>query len=376
MKVAIIQNRFQKGGRLRVNIEITKLLNQNGITPDWIAAKSNVSTKDIALMYDKDIQFSFRLFKRDLKLPFEWHILWFNYKMKKYVDQYDLIINSNNTSFLLPDSSNVISYTHFPRKYRNISKTPDIHRPEIKKKKLLDIKSDPFRIAEFFYKAFDNKKRSEKVIANSLFTREKIKEVYSIDKVDVIYPPTDISIRDFNKGSAKQILSLGRFSPEKRQLEVIQLAQKLPDITFNIAGFVNDGNYYRRCGEELKKLQLANVNLLGDIPKEEVRELQKKCAFFLHLTRNEPFGLTSLEAIQNGMIPVVHASGGQQEVVVGKDLQFLNAEEAKKRLEDLSNLGIESLEKLYSTLIQNAQQFSSESFAQKMNQLLTSYLDK
>ena len=121
-KVAIIQNRLQRGGRLQVMIYMIKVLNDEGITPDILTLSSRISDDDIKSSYfSGKLKFNIKEVSKDFKMPFEWNILYFNYVINKYLYKYDLIINNNNTSYLLNKNLNLLSYTHFPRKARNLS---------------------------------------------------------------------------------------------------------------------------------------------------------------------------------------------------------------------------------------------------------------
>ena len=50
-KVAIIQNRLQRGGRLQVMSYMIKVLNDEGITPDILTLSSRISDDDIKSSY-------------------------------------------------------------------------------------------------------------------------------------------------------------------------------------------------------------------------------------------------------------------------------------------------------------------------------------
>ena len=70
----------------------------------------------------------------------------------------------------------------------------------------------------------------------------------------------------------------------------------------------------------------------------ELEKIHSASQFFLHTMREEPFGISTVEAILNGCIPVVHNSGGSAEIVGNEQLVFDNNNEAIKNLNYVSNL--------------------------------------
>ena len=61
-KVAIIQNRLQRGGRLQVMIYMIKVLSDEGITPDILTLSSRISDDDIKISFLIFISFFISLF--------------------------------------------------------------------------------------------------------------------------------------------------------------------------------------------------------------------------------------------------------------------------------------------------------------------------
>lgn len=365
-KVAIIQNRLQKGGRMQVTLEIISVLNEMGIVPDLVTLKSNISKEEIIRNYGKNLDFTIRTIFFDVKLPFEWHILFFNFITRFYLSSYDLVINSNNTSFLLSNKLNLLSYIHFPRKTRNVSPKKDIHFPDGKNKSWFDFKNDPFKLAHFFYVLEKGTKPKELIMANSSYTASNIKETLHLDFTpEVVYPP----VPSFHVESVKKknlVVSLGRFSPDKRQLEQIKMAEKIPQMEFRLIGFVNNAAYFEKCKEYIKKNSVQNVVLMGNAAFSDVEKTLLEAEVFLHFLINEPFGITSVQAINKGCIPIVHDSGGQREVVTLDELRFSTFEQVEEKLRMLSTLDEPAKKKIILLLQENAKLFEVSPFREKM----------
>ena len=377
-KVAIIQNRFQRGGRMQVLVHIISILNEIGIVPDLLTFRSRLDSSTLEKSYGLDIEFNVKEVFVDLRLPFEWHILFFNKVIGRYLDKYQLVINSNNTSFGLPGYLNVLSYVHFPRKERNISKKKNIHFPEGAKRSLWDIRIDPFLIASAIYRTNNCISLNDKQVANSDYTRQMIIKNYRIksDAVDVVYPPVDISFPLSVPKKKGSVISLGRYAPDKRQLEQIELASHLPEFHFNMVGFVNEPRYFNQCKQAVAHKKLNNVSLMPDLSLEESKRELSASEYFLHSLRNEPFGITTVQAIAAGCIPLVHDSGGQKEIVPDKSLRYTNMDDAIKKLKFLNTLNEEQKKELQTALQKHILQFDIASFKNKIKPMLIDKLNR
>lgn len=327
-KVAILKSRLYRGGVAQVLGFMISDLNKKGIIPDILVLRSDLTPSDFKRLYNLEIEFKIRIIGPDLKMPYEWHFLYFNLLTRGYASKYDLFINSNNTSFLSPGKIKTITYVHFPRKYRVMSENNSIHFPENKDKHFFDIKYDPFYLAKFIYRFNKSYGKNEILIANSNFTAQKMKESYtSFSDATILYPPVPLSVAEL-KEKKIQVVSLGRISDEKRQLEQIEIASFLPDIPFYILGFSNKDEYFRKCEKVISEKKLSNVFLLPNLPLDEINRILSESLIFLHNVRNEPFGIGIVQAATNNCIPVIHGSGGATEIIQNNELYFNIVEEA------------------------------------------------
>jgi len=373
LKVAIIQNRIQAGGRLHVIIAIIKILNDLGIEPDILTLKSRISKKDILSKYGENIKFNIKEILHDVRIPFEFHILFFNFICKFFITKFDLVINSNNTSFLLPQKINLISYTHYPRKDRLLSKYISIHFPDGKKKNWFNPLHIFDNLVALLYRFNRSLNQNEKVIANSEFCASAIKSNYpnSANSIEIIYPPVKIESSSIkNQKSINSIVSIGRFAADKRQLEQIEIAAQLKDFTFHIIGFAKENDaYFEKCKNLVKEKNLSNVNLYPNISLEKMQSILKESMFFIHNLRNEPFGIAAVQAIAQGCIPVVHNSGGQKEIVNNDDLRFNSTDGAANIFNEYSKKSLDELSQINKNLYKNIVQFDEEIFYKKMEDL-------
>ena len=101
-------------------------------------------------------------------------------------------------------------------------------------------------------------------------------------------------------GELRSVAYVGRLAPEKDVGAVLDAARELPDITFRIAG---DGPL--RTGVEQLAAELDNVEYLGWLEREDVRDLLDDSDLLVLPSRLETFGTAALEAMARQRIVLV-----------------------------------------------------------------------
>jgi glycosyltransferase involved in cell wall biosynthesis len=168
--------------------------------------------------------------------------------------------------------------------------------------------------------------------ANSGFTRHWTKERWGVD-CQVVFPPVDIDIQHGEK--ANLILSVGRYAVSghrKMQMEMLQLFSQLK------ASAPADWNYccVGGCGTSEDELAFLNratefgsrcgAEVIANVDRAELKNRYRKSKIFwhaagmdvdehLHPELTEHFGMTTVEAMAAGCVPVVINKGGQPEIV-------------------------------------------------------------
>jgi len=160
------------------------------------------------------------------------------------------------------------------------------------------------------------------VFANSKWTAQIVKEVYG-EMPHVLNPPIapNVEVVETPKPFEErkpQVVMLGRFSQEKRYVEVIGLAKDLvkeiPGFKLVICGSATSRSsraYLDKVRETVRKLGLNHVvELYPNAARKTILQLLDESMAFLHATINEHWGIAVAEALARGLPAVVHKSGG------------------------------------------------------------------
>jgi glycosyltransferase involved in cell wall biosynthesis len=230
---------------------------------------------------------------RDIENPF--------HAVSRESGGYDVFVNNSMNEMVCPLANVSVMICHFPER-----------RPR-----------------SYFYAD-----RYTYTICNSRYTARWVEEKWKYRPQLQVYPPVDMEAAEPAPTKKKIILSVARFEPEgtKRQLEMvrayIRLAADWPEIvrawTFVLAGGSSPDNCYLA---ELERLATGrpgrDIELRVNAPLAELRSLYQESTLFWHmcgLTHDDPseiehFGMTTVEAMQNGLVPLVYDGGGLPEIV-------------------------------------------------------------
>lgn len=181
--------------------------------------------------------------------------------------------------------------------------------------------------------------RRNQNIMNSKYTSDWTTRIYGSKEINkrILYPPVDIDIFKSDRAKNKSIIAVGRFfvgGHNKKQIELIKAFRKLYDTypeareyTFHLCGGTHPEdihqNYLALC-ENLA--QGYPIKIHKNIELKELVCLYGEAKIFwhaagmneneqLHPDKFEHFGITTVEAMASGCVPVVLGLAGQKEIV-------------------------------------------------------------
>ncbi len=296
-------------------------------------------------------------------------IPFFVFKLSK---KYDLFINQENNSIIPSRSKMSIYICQLPMRRANTSSF------------FKNILVAVLHVASNF-----SLKSYSKTVTYSFFNKRWIETWRKSQTIEVLYPPVDTKeFVPFYKD--KVILSTGRFfikGHNKKQRELIREFKdmfkrhsELRNWEFHLAGGVGgsseDREYLEACKQEAKGYP---IYFHIDATFSALKELYGRAKIFWHATglgeecptKMEHFGITTVEAMAAGCVPVVINKGGQPEIVRHGIDGFL-----WKETEELKGYTLELIKdeelwgKMSKESINRAQCFGQESFEKGLIQIM------
>ncbi len=176
-------------------------------------------------------------------------------------------------------------------------------------------------------------------LTNSAYTDKWLRKIYGHRgiRTQILYPPVDVEHFECSQQKEKIIICVGRFfvgGHNKKQIEIIKAFKKLfdrfpelKDYTLHICGGTHPEQqhqeYLRKC---LLSAQGYPIEIHTDITFKKLIDLYSKAKIFwhaagmyenenIHPDKFEHFGITTVEAMASGCVPVVIGVAGQKEIV-------------------------------------------------------------
>jgi len=170
-------------------------------------------------------------------------------------------------------------------------------------------------------------------VAVSSWIADLFLKTYGI-RVPIVWPPVRAR-RLETVPSRNGFLFMSRLEVEKRPHVMLSLARRFPRLRFTIAGRGYADAYVSALRFSARHEANGNVRLVLNPTDREVSRLFAEHEFFVFPAQWEHFGIVTVEAIQAGLIPLVHDSGGQREIVPVDALRFASESELVEKVEVL-----------------------------------------
>lgn len=232
-------------------------------------------------------------------------------------------------------------------------------------------------------------KRISKVICNSNFTKSYIDKKINV-KSDVLYPPCFVETQVSKKENI--ILNVGRLAflesgeSFKKQEFLIKAFEKMSKEgldNWKLVLVVNINSRDREKAKHILSKASSKIEIIENPGFTDLIKIYSKSKIYWHASgysedldkypeRAEHFGISTVEAMAQGSIPVVINKGGQKEIVdEGKNGFLWESEEEliQKTMDVIS--GKVDMENLSRSAISKSQMFSEDEFCNKLTEIMS-----
>jgi len=295
-------------------------------------------------------------FRENMKLP---SLYYYVARTKKFLrqhiqNQFDLVFNNHPNMFLYKADINALHGFSFldqiTDEYGNIKNK--IIFNFIKKSGMYNL----YNNANFFVNS-----NYTLQISRKLFPLLNIKP----DIMKVVYIPVDYKNKpDLSLKKKNLVVSIGRIDIRKNYEALFKIADKLKNYSFVIAGALNKGDetYY----SNLFKNKPDNVDIRININEADKIAILKKAAIYLHLNKRENYGISILEAMSYGLVPVVPESGGPWEDIIEHGKYGYGFNTVDEAIEQIKNIDFD----IVKIIIDSMDRFSFKNFYYNMDNFI------
>jgi glycosyltransferase involved in cell wall biosynthesis len=204
-------------------------------------------------------------------------------------------------------------------------------------------------------------KRISLVLAISEYSKSNFDRSWKVPTT-LVYPACNMVRRDGSRQNV--VVTAARGVPEKNLELFWETAKKFPAFDFVLLLTVDPR--FVEYSEGIREARPPNGRVIVNPAKELYQAVLAKSKIYLHLMRGEHFGITVVESMSAGCVPVVHASGGPKEIVSDSGFLWREADEIP-RLLALADSSYESLSKLS---VERAKLFNREKFDRTFGEVL------
>ena len=315
---------------------------------------------------------------------------------------YDFTVNTHGDT--LPyyhrsfSKNNAVTYCHFPSARYHIDsenleylrdirvtgfrQIDEIDYSEKNVARIFDLETEQKikRYFKFLRDRYENLMKNTLVLTNSGYTRNAISNAFNID-AKILYPPVDVET--FQEIALKSnqrddmVLVISRIAPDKQIENAIEVARimrgrgigKIMTIAGNLHYY--DHQYYQQMKNMIAEYHLSDyVSLQTNISFSRLIQLMQLAKVYFHPRIDEHFGISIVEAMASGLVPVVSNIGGHTEFVPPK-YHFHTLGHAA----DLIALAFEATNSERRAISSSTNKFSNENYVNSFHRILSELLN-
>ena len=315
---------------------------------------------------------------------------------------YDFTVNTHGDT--LPyyhrsfSKNNAVTYCHFPSARYHIDsenleylrdirvtgfrQIDEMDYSEKNVPRIFDLETEQKikRYFKFLRDRYENLMKNTLVLTNSGYTRKAISNAFNID-AKILYPPVDVET--FQEIALKSnqrdgmVLVISRIAPDKQIENAIEVARimrsrgigKIMTIAGNLHYY--DHQYYQQMKNMIAEYHLSDyVSLQTNISFSRLIQLMQLAKVYFHPRIDEHFGISIVEAMASGLVPVVSNIGGHTEFVPPK-YHFHTLGHAA----DLIALAFEATNSERRAISSSTNKFSNENYVNSFHRILSELLN-
>ena len=171
-------------------------------------------------------------------------------------------------------------------------------------------------------------------ISNSKFIQDSIKQKFLKDSV-VIYPPVELELFRNDIKKENSVITVSRYSQEKNLEFAIDVFQNT-DVKYTLIGNTKtrvNKLYYEKIMSRANEIK-SKISLLKNVERSKVVENLQRSKVYFHASP-ETFGISVVESIAAGCIPIVPDNSAHKETVPMDDLRYRpnNKKDAQEKIQ-------------------------------------------
>lgn len=358
MKIAVIADHLDNiGGAEIVSLVLARELNADIYT-------TNLDTQKIEKMGFKDVlPRIFSIGKIPINPPFRQQLTLFRFRLLNLKNKYAFYIISGDWAIsAVVNNKPSLWYVHTP-----IRELWDSY--EYTRNNLIPQVARPFFDVWVFINRILNKrytKKANKIVCNSINTKQRLEKFLKIKDVPVINPPSET--KDFYYSQNGNFwLSVNRLVVAKRIDMQLEAFKMLPKENLIIVGSYEKGSHhFEKEKNRLYKMAPNNVEFKSWVSKEELLDLYANCKGLITTATDEDFGMTPVEAMASGKPVIAPAEGGYCETVINGVTGILMSHTTPESIRNAIIKISSDLSSFKDICIKRAKDFDTEIFAKKI----------